>query len=142
MTDPTLFEVLTFVSTTAILIVTAIALWKQISKQTKATSANLSLEMLKRMREEDFRDTVEKILKDQPQTCNRRDLDRLLNHFEYMSLFEDDGSLDIQHIIHMYGAVLKKIKDNVFIQEIIQESVKKDPNYYYIHLRELLKKVS
>jgi hypothetical protein len=141
MGDPTLYEVLTFVASTGILVVTAIALWKQIHKQTKATSANLSLEMLKRMREEDFRDVVEKILQDQPEKCNRRDLDRLLNHFEYMALFEDDGTLDVTHIEHMYGAVLKKIKDNKFVQDIIQESVKKDPNYYYVHLRNLLKKI-
>lgn len=142
MGDPSMLDWTNLAIGSGILITTITVLSIQLKKQTKATSATLSLEMLKRMREEDFRDVVEKILEDKPENCNSRDFNRVLNHFEYMALFENDGTLDIEHIIHMYGTVLQKIKTNPFIQKRIQEVVDKDPDYYYVHLRDLLKKIS
>lgn len=122
--------------------ITAFFLWYQIRKQTKATSATLALEMLKRMRDEDFRDVVEKILEDKPENCNATDLDRVLNHFEYMAVFEKDGTLDIEHIKELYTPILLKIKTNTHIKNRMMSYVEGKPEYYFSNLRNLLEKIN
>ena len=142
MAIPEMFDVLQFGITTGILGVTIIALWTQIRKQSKATSATLALEMLKRMRDEDFRDVVEKILNNTPEKCNSLDLDRVLNHFEYMAVFEEDGILEMNHIKEVYTPTLLKIKESPFIQNKMQGMVSEKPDYYFTHLRRLLQNIS
>ena len=124
--------------------ITIIALTYQIRIQRKATSANVSLDMLKLMREKDFRETV-KFLKSGNVPNNQWDRDleltKLLNHFEDMAMFEEDGVLDLEHIRQMHGRVLKLIKNNVHTKRIIKEWSDEDPNFYFIFLRRLLNSI-
>jgi len=133
-----------FVLGIAIAGITIIALTYQIRMQRKATSASVSLEMLKRMRDDDFRDTV-KFLKSGtvPKSGWDKDLELLkfLNHFEDMAMFEEDGVLNFEHIKQMHGHILKLIKSNADTQRLIKKWSDEDPNFYFIFLRRLLNSV-
>ena len=134
------FEIITFIATFSIIGITILALHTQIKKEAKSTSADVTLKILERFREDDFRDTTKKILNDKSNECDDKEIRKLLNYFEYIAIFEEDGVLVFEHVEHMHGAVLRKIKQDEKIQGIIQEYVDKDPNYYFTYLRRLLEK--
>jgi len=112
----------------------------QLKKQTKATSTDILLRTLDRVREPDFKDTIGKILNDKSTECDDVEIRKLLNYLEYIALFEDDDVLDMNHIYQMHGAILKKIKTDKHVQKIMKEVIAKDPNYYYTYLRRILEK--
>ena len=134
------FEILTFVVTAIILVVTVITLRDQIQKQTKTSSANLATIFLARLRDEDFRDLWEKIRNPNVTEYNRLDVARLLNHFEYIAIFEEDKILELDHVIHMFGANLKAINNDQFIKNIINGKSTENSTFYYSKLKNLLKK--
>ena len=119
--------------------ITIIALAYQSKKQSNATSANILLKTLDRVREEDFGETTRKILNDKSKECDDKEIRKLLNYFEYLALFEEDSTLSIDHIHHMHGAVLKKINADEHIQKIIEEASKPNPEYIYVKLKRLLR---
>jgi hypothetical protein len=123
---------------------TILALSIQIKKQSKTTSADVSLKMVERMRDKDIRDSI-KFLETGNLPSADWDMDHelrvLMDHFEDMAMFEEEGVLDIQHILQMHGYVLRLIKSNSETQKIIQHWADQDPLFYYIFLRRLLKLV-
>lgn len=141
MVESGTFEILTFVVTAIILVVTIITLRDQIQKQTKTSSANLATIFLARLRDEDFRDLWEKIRNPNVTEYNRLDVARLLNHFEYIAIFEEDKILELDHVVHMFGANLKAIKNDPFIKNIIDGKSNENSKFYYSKLIELLKKI-
>jgi len=135
------FEIVTFIFTVGLIGITILALHTQIKKETKSTSANVLLRTLDRVREDDFKDTTDKILNDRSSDCKDKEIRKLLNYFEYVAIFEEDEVLTFNHIEHMHGAVLRKMKTDEKIQGIIKEYVDMDPNYYFTYLRRLLMKI-
>lgn len=96
----------------------------QISKQTKIYSANLSLELIKRVREKDFEKIVDQIFDKKSSNCDQITLERLLNHFDMIAKFNEDKLLDMDHISQIYDGLLCKIKDDPHIQTIITKNKK------------------
>ena len=117
--------------------ITIIALHTQIKKQSKTTSSDVLLKTLERVREPDFQDTIRKILADQSEECEDIEIRKLLNYFEYVAVFEDDGVLELNHIIQMHGAVLRKIRNDEYVQNMINNLVNDNPKLY-TYLRRLL----
>ena len=117
--------------------------WKQQQFQKKITSVNISMEMLKRFREDDFRTTV-RFLKTGKTSDDKWDKDtellKIMNHFEEMGLFEKEGMLDMDHIKQLHGHVLNLIKNNEHSKMLFNEWRIKDPDFYFIHLAKLLEK--
>jgi len=91
----------------------------QVSKQTKVNSAQLSLELIKRVREKDFADIVDQVFDGKSNTCDKITLERFLNHFDMIAKFHEDDLLDVEHITQIYGGLLRKIKNDAHIQAII-----------------------
>lgn len=120
--------------------ITIIALTIQMRRQAKTTSAHLSLEMVKRMREADFRTVVDNILDNNSTACNRLDLERMLNHLEYMAAFERDELLDFGHVMMMYSNLLRHIRNDEHVQNIITEFVNDNPRNFD-NLRNLLNQI-
>ena len=102
------------------LIVTAI----KTKKQTKIDSANLSLELIKRVRETDFAGIVDDIFDEKSKECNQITLERLLNHFDMIAKFYEDNLLDLKHITQIYGGLLRIIKTDTHIQTILKKDKK------------------
>ena len=102
--------------------ITAFFLWYQIRKQTKVNSAQLSLELIKRVRDKDFAEIVDQIFDGKSSICDAITLERFLNHFDMIAKFNEDKLLDIKHITQIYGGLLKKIKLDNHIQEILNEN--------------------
>lgn len=97
------------------LIVTAV----KTKKQTKIDSAQLSLELIKRVRDKDFAEIVDCIFDKKSKECDQVTLERLLNHFDMMAKFHEEGLLDVEHINQIYGGLLHKIKEDTHIQTIL-----------------------
>lgn len=104
--------------------ITAFFLWWQIHKQTKINSAQLSLELIKRVRDADFADIVDKIFDGKSNECNSITLERFLNHFDMIAKFYEEKLLDLEHIIQIYGGLLRKIKVDDHIQTILNKDEK------------------
>ena len=102
------------------IIITAI----KTKKQVKIDSANLSLELIKRVREKDFADIVDKIFDGKSRECNQITLERLLNHFDMIAKFHEDGLLDLEHVKQIYGGLINKIKNDSHIQIILKKDEK------------------
>ncbi len=112
--------------------------------QKKTTSVNISMEMLKRFREDDFRKTVRFLNTNElpnDKWDKNKELLKLLNHFEEMGLFEKDKLLSTDHIVHLHGHVLKLIKNNECAKKLIRDWKSKRPDFYFIHLSRLLRKI-
>lgn len=105
-------------------IITAIALGFQIRKQSRINSAQLSLELIKRVRDEDFAEIVDNIFAGKSNECDPITLERFLNHFDMMAKFHEEKLLNLGHLIQIYGGLLERIKDDKYIQEKIQENKK------------------
>jgi len=110
--------------TTAVicLIFSSYNVWRtetQVSKQTKVNSAQLSLELIKRVREKDFADIVDQIFDGKSSTCDKITLERFLNHFDMIAKFQEDDLLDVKHITQIYGGLLRRIKEDTHIQTIL-----------------------
>lgn len=103
---------------------TILATKTQITKQTKVNSAQLSLELIKRVREKDFADIVDNIFDGKSNQCDAVTLERFLNHFDMIAKFHEDELLDIQHITQIYGGLLRRIKTDQHIQTILKKDEK------------------
>lgn len=102
------------------IIITAI----KTKRQTKIDSANLSLELIKRVREKDFADIVDQIFDDKSNECDPVTLERFLNHFDMIAKFHEERLIDVAHITQIYGGLLRKIKNDTHIQSIIKKDEK------------------
>ena len=111
-------------------------------QQAKVKSAELLLQFLQRLRDDDFRITVKFIFDGtKPDNWNESlEVEKLLNHFEYIAALYKDGTLDISQIREFFGSNLKMIKDNDAVQKIMSDIVKRDSEIYK-NLRRLLNEI-
>jgi hypothetical protein len=112
---------LIFVYGTAFAGITIIALHHDIKRRTKVQSAQLSLELVKRVREKDFAEIVDLIFDNKSAQCDPVTLERFLNHFDMIAKFHEDDLIDIQHITQIYGGLLRRIKTDDHIQQILKK---------------------
>lgn len=123
--------------------ITALFLWIQIAKQTKVDSATFSMTFF------------DKVLKDNTVTINHirdrhkdnsttpydeKQIRLLLNQFEYMARFWQDGVLKLSHITNMFGKTLRNIKKDTEIQNIISKEQEYNPRAY-TEIKKLLDKI-
>jgi len=118
--------------------------WRHQIIQKKTNSVNVSMNLLKRFEDKDFRDVSDFLATDKTPSDDwdkENELLKLMNYFEDMGLYEDEGVLKIKHIIQMHRDTLRLIKENKHTKKLLEEHRKKDPKFYYIFLTKLLEKV-
>ena len=128
-----------------------------IEHQNKVASANLLWNFIRRLQEDDFRAANKSIKNDDPITTlihisfdytvgsidEKYDvlIPRFLNHFDRMSVFEEDGVVMLKQIEEMFGTYIRNIKNSDNVKKFIenrQEKVPKD----FIPLQRLLEKIN
>ena len=116
---------------------------KATRRQTKVKSAELILSFLERLRDDDFRKTTDYIFDGtKPDNWNEAiEIEKMLNHFEYIAALNKDGTLDLGQIKEFFKANLERIRDNQQVQQIMQNAIKKDPDFTYKNLKKLLDKI-
>ena len=122
--------------------ITALFLWLQIKKQSKTTSADISLRMIDTVRREEFRKILSKISEGKSKELSENDIYRVLNHYEYLAEFEKDGVLDFDHVLHQHGRNIKMLYDDQRVKSIFDESRKENLEYNYTKLDNLFIKIN
>jgi len=112
------------------------------TKQSKVSSANLILELLKPWRSDKFKHLLDQISDPQIKKYDLKETEEFLNQFEDIATFSKDGTLSENHVIQFFGPNLKDIRDDDFIQNFIKKWVDKDPDFYFINLRKLIKELT
>ena len=110
-------------------------------KQGKVASANLVLELLKPWRQDEFQKLIDDIYDPTVTEYDERVMENFLNHFEDIAVLEKDGTLSTNHVKEFFGANLKAVRDDERIQSYIKKWTDKNSDYYFVNLRELIKKV-
>lgn len=126
---------------TGILLTTITVLWLQLNKQSKVSSATLVLELLKPWRTKETQELFQKINNKTITSADEQEIGYLLNQLEDIAVLEKDKTLDSIHVKEFFGTDLKSIRDNDVIKEYIESYAKLNPDYYFVNLRNLLKKV-
>lgn len=123
--------------------ITAIALFYQIQKQTKIESGKFSIEFLVRTGEK-YKDTISHIraraVQKNFEPYDPKEIRLLLNHFEYIAVFEQDGLIKLDHIREMFGQVLLRIDRDDKIKQIMDDT-RKNNKTIYSNLISLLSKI-
>jgi hypothetical protein len=109
--------------------------------QKKVSSATLILDLLKPWREEDVPKLLNEIADPNIAKYDEEKLEKLLNHLEDIATFWKDGTLSETHVKEFFGSNLKSIRGDKFIQDYIKKWNDKNPNYYFVNLKKLIKKV-
>ena len=111
-------------------------------KQAKTDAARLALEMQKRFTEQDFRNTIHYLKTDKaPSKWDKnREIQKILNYFEYMGQFEKEGVLKWDYIKNMHGHALKILKNHEDSKKIIEECTK-DSKSYFVYIQRMFDKL-
>lgn len=141
MGDPTVLDWTNYFIGAGILIATVLFLGLQLTKQSKVSSANLILKLLKPWRETEFKEFLVKIGNHSLTKGDETMLEEFLNQLESISIFWKDGTINENHIKEFFGTNIKAVRDDKFIQSYMKIWVDKKPDYYFVNLRELIKKV-
>ncbi len=114
----------------------------QIKKQSKISSANLILELNKPWgNNTDFKLFLAEISNPNVTKYDETKVEELLNQLENISIFWKDETLTENHVKEFFGSNLKTIRDDKFIQIYMKKWTDKNPDYYFVNLTKLLKKV-
>jgi len=135
------WQIVIAISSIFIASITALALWIQIHKQSKVSSANLILELLKPWKTDKFKHLLSQLSDPNTKEYDEKEIEEFLNHFEDIATFWKDKTLNEDHIKEFFGSNLKMIHDDEFIQNYIQKWVEKNRDYFFVNLRKLLDKV-
>ena len=122
--------------------VTAFFLGLQIKKQSKTTSADISLRMIETVRRKEFRNDLSKIIEGKSNELTEKEIYRILNHYEYLAEFEKDGVLVFDHVLHQHGRNIKMLYDDQRVKSIFDKSRKENPEYNYTNLDNLFIKIN
>jgi len=110
------------------------------NKQSKVSSANLILELLKPWRQKETKKLLSDITDPSITKYDEKELSYLLNHFEDIAVLEDDGTITTDHVKEFFGTDLKNIKEDSSIQNYINTWTEKNSDYYFVNLRKLFEK--
>jgi len=100
-------------------------------KQQKVISSQIILDMLVRLRDDDFRSVVVKMKADQ--TIDELDLKRYLTHLEYIAIFWNDGVINFHHIVQIFGANFRLLNKNQQSLQILDNIPWDSDLYLYIN---------
>jgi len=131
----------------AVIIATSIAAggflmtWKTRRKEAKIASAHLILELLKPWRNPDFQQLLHEMVDPNTTEYDEIKLEQFLNQLESVAIFWKDKTLTDTHVKEFFGENLKLVRDDKFIQDWMNEYIVKNPEYYFVNLTELVKKV-
>ena len=106
--------------------------YQQTRKRSKTASADLNLRLLDVVRREDFRGIFQKIKN--PGVVPDKDIRRILNHYEYISLLDNDGLLDSNHVLHIHGRNIKVLCEDERIKNFL-DGVKDEQEFNYKYLK-------
>lgn len=113
----------------------------QIKKQSQISSANLILELLQPWRKQSFKDFLKEIADPNTTQYDEDNLEEFLNQLEDIAIFWKDGTLSEVHVKEFFGTNLKTVRDDEFIQNYMKKWIDKNPDYYFVNLTNLIKKV-
>ena len=94
----------------------------EIKRQRLMDSARLTLDMIKWLGDDDLKLLIRDIHRQDP--AIKYDpvvLERLLNRFDIIARFYEDGSIDLSHIKQSYGEVLKRFNADDQIREYLDQ---------------------
>ena len=113
-------------------------------KESKINTVRLVLHMQKRFTKTDFRNVVKFLNTGEKPTEWNKDLEirKMMNYFEYMGMFENDGVLEWKYIKCVHGHVLNKLKTHPDSKRLLEEWVNKDPKFYFIYIRKMFDKIA
>lgn len=120
------------------------SLWvssKQTANHSKISSANLILELLQPWRKDDFQQFLEQLHDPKITEYNEVKLEKFLNQLEDIAIFWKDKTLTEVHVKEFFGANLKTVRDDKFIQNYMKPWIEKNPDYYFVNLTKLIEKV-
>ena len=109
-----------------------------IRKQSKVSSANLILNLLEPWRKNDFKNALSNMRKG---NYNTDKVEEFLNQMEDIAIFWKDGTLTDNHVKEFFGENLKFIRDDEFIKKYMNTWTDKNPDYFFVNLTTLLKKI-
>ena len=110
-------------------------------RQTKVASANLAYKILRAWRTEGwFIDLLSKI-RDPNAVPDEADAYSALDLFEDIAVLWNDGTLNESHVKEFFGTNLNNVRNNHAMMGFMDALRKNDPEYYYVNLDELLKRV-
>ena len=123
-------------------------------KQAKVKSAELILDLLKRLRDTDFIITTNFIIADDSIDTPLNDMwnelypwdkelqiREMLDHFEHIAILYKDGTLNLEQIKEFFRLNLIGIRDNKMVQEIMKSAIEQNPTTRYKNLKILLDKI-
>lgn len=123
--------------------ITAFFLWYQIRKQTKVDSAKFTMDFFDKIQANNI-STIHHIRDrhkgDSTKPYDAQQIRMLLNQFEYMSKFWEDGLIKLNHITNMFGKTLRNIKNDEEINNIIILEQKYN-KHAYTEIEKLLKQI-
>ena len=94
----------------------------EIKRQRLMDSARLTLDMIKWLGDDDLKQLIRYIQRQDPTIkYDPVILERLLNHFDIIARFYEDGSIDLSHIEQSYGEVLKRFNADDQIREYLDQ---------------------
>lgn len=97
-----------------------------IDHQFKATSVQVCLNFLDRLRDEDFRKINDKIRLKEKLDLTKENNEwfvvlRFLNHFEHIAIVEHRGVIDLDNTMSFFSSYLSFIDDNIQIKKLIDD---------------------
>jgi len=113
-------------------------------KQSRATSANLSVTMAELFRKPRFGKTLDYLENGKvpnPNWDKDLEIEILLTHIEDIGLFVSDGVISERHVLEMYSYTLELIKKSPDCKRIFEKYQEKKPNFYFMYVQKLLRKV-
>lgn len=108
------------------------------NKESKISSAHLILSLLEPWRKDEFKNALADMHHGKH---NPHKVEELLNQLEDIATFWKDHTLDDTHVKEFFGENLKFVRDDKFIQDYMKKWVDKNPDYYFVNLRKLIKKI-
>jgi len=114
---------------------------KQTQNQSKISSANLIIELLKPWKKSDFQQLLHQMMDPKITEYDEIKVEQFLNHLESIAIFWKEKTFTENHVKEFFGENLKMVRDDKFIQAYMKIYIDKKPDYFFVNLTELIKKV-
>lgn len=110
-------------------------------KQSKTDSALLILELLNPWGMKDFKQLLSQMADPNITKYDETKLEEFLNRLEIIAVFWKDKTLTETHVKEFFGANIKTVRDDKFIQAYMKKWTDINPNHFFVNIIELTKKV-
>ena len=110
-------------------------------KQTKIDSASLILELLNPWGMKDFKQLLSQMADPNITKYDETKLEEFLNRLEIIAVFWKDKTLTETHVKEFFGANIKTVRDDEFIQAYMKKWTDINPDHFFVNIIKLTKKV-